>query len=556
MRYTKLSALAAALLIATTTACADLTVPNENAPNREQALASAGDVESLIAGAFANWYRANGAYAGISMALGNMSFEYASSAANSGAVFYSAIPRPEIVNQTTGQYYPNFEYVYLNLYRSIAAVATGLDALEDEEMASELSESRLLRAQAYGKFVQGIAHATVAIMFDRGFIIDETTELTDASGAPITQETVPYQEVMAAAQGYLQEAIDLASSGEFNVPESWMTEETSSSQLARIASSLKARYRAAVVRTPEEADAVDWQTVLDELDAGLDEDWLINLEYVYNNWLGNISHLYTSQPATWAYTTYWIEGMADQDGHYQEWLSEPVNDRHPILETEEPFLIHTPDQRFPQGETLEEQLENPGTHYMIYNQSFGQWGRPDRGTWRWSYYDDTPARDHNRWLWCTGDPTPGCTEEAIELAETIPEYSHKQMRLLAAEAHYRLGNEPAAALIIDETRVPAGLNSALIGNTSCVPKLPNEECGDLFEMLKWEKRVEGKLLGLVQAPGYFDSRRWGDLYVGTALHFPIPVQELQTLQMEEYTTGGVGSESGSDGSTYNWEDFE
>jgi high-affinity K+ transport system ATPase subunit B len=75
-----------ALLLFGAAGCADLQVDNPNAPDAGRALETAGDIESLIAGSYKNWYIANGAYAGISMALGNMAFEYGSSAANSGSV--------------------------------------------------------------------------------------------------------------------------------------------------------------------------------------------------------------------------------------------------------------------------------------------------------------------------------------------------------------------------------------------------------------------------------------------------------------------------------------
>jgi hypothetical protein len=93
-------------------------------------------------------------------------------------------------------------------------------------------------------------------------------------------------------------------------------------------------------------------------------------------------------------------------------------------------------------------------------------------------------------------------------------------------------------------------------NTSCVPRLPNGSCGDLWEMLKWERRVETFLTGVVGANWYFDARGWGDLWKDTPLHFPVPCEELAVLQMTPCNhIGGPGGEMGSSGSTYNfpWE---
>jgi hypothetical protein len=61
--------------------------------------------------------------------------------------------------------------------------------------------------------------------------------------------------------------------------------------------------------------------------------------------------------------------MADQSGQYQRWIARPHWDRHPMLndaQDGDPFLIITPDNRFPQGNTIAEQ----------------QRGQPRAATWR------------------------------------------------------------------------------------------------------------------------------------------------------------------------------
>ena len=57
--------------------------------------------------------------------------------------------------------------------------------------------------------------------------------------------------------------------------------------------------------------------------------------------------------------------------------------------------------------------------------------------------------------------------------------------------------------------------------------------------------------GLASAPWYFDGRGWGDLYQGTPLHFPVPCQELQVLQILPCATfGGPGGAMSAPVSTY------
>ena len=53
-------------------------------------------------------------------------------------------------------------------------------------------------------------------------------------------------------------------------------------------------------------------------------------------------------------------------------------------------------------------------------------------------------------------------------------------------------------------------------------------CGDAWEAMKYEKRLETAMTGYGQ--WYFDSRGWGDLPVGTPVHWPVPNQEADARQ--------------------------
>jgi hypothetical protein len=239
----------------------------------------------------------------------------------------------------------------------------------------------------------------------------------------------------------------------------------------------------------------------------------------------------------WSELSYWVYGMADQSGNYQRWLALSIADKDPNPGGN-PVLIVTPDTRFPQGTTVDAQQASDGAYVRAPDDIAGVWKRPDRGTWRWSYYHLNRYQEYYEWN--------DFTHSEINIAE---------MRLLKAEALYRKGDKPGAATIINATRTAAGLNATDAGgtNTSCVPKLPNGQCGDLLEMLKWEKRMEVAMQGLYGAPWYFDSRGWGDLWVGTTLQFPAPCKELQVLNILPcYTFGSAGGEMAAAASTYKY----
>lgn len=528
----------ASLLLFGLVACADLDVANPNAPDARRALATAGDVESLIAGSFQQWWNTIQEDAGPSPILANQSFMWSAWPANFGMVFYSSFPRPEVVNSATDGFYGNMlDYGWSLNYRALSAVSQGFQSLDDPEIAEELGEERVLRARAYGRFVQGLAHGSLALLYDEAFIIDETF---DPEAPP---PAVSYQEAMNAALGFFDDAIDLATGASFTIPAEWMSVAVSADELVEIAHSMKARYRANVARTPAEREAVDWNAVIADVDAGVGEDgWWMETGY-FTPWDHEIAG-YMSQPTIgWAQASYMIFGMADQSGKYQEWLSFPPAERHPDLPSG-PFLIQTPDQRFPQGATLAEQRANPGMDHVLTGDPHMiighlDWRQPSRGTYRWSYYRSAHM-DYVR-------------VQAVDVP--TPEITPTEMRLLKAEGLLRNGDAAGAAALINVSREAAGLNAtdAAATNTSCVPKLPDSSCGDLMEMLKWEKRLETMVWGVHSVSWFFDGRGWGDLYAGTALTLPVPCQERELLIQECNTYGGSPAEPGSSpGSVYAW----
>src|SRR5439155_21062757 len=140
----------------------------------------------------------------------------------------------------------------------------------------------------------------------------------------------------------------------------------------------------------------------------------------------------------------------------------------------------------------------------------------------------------------------------------------------------RTGQYAAAETLIDKTRtacgtagVPAGcvaktngepggglpaLTGVIVdnttpvpGGTNCVPKVPLDTngpvvCGNIFEAMKWEKRVETAYTHFMA--WFLDSRGWGDLPEGTPTDWPVPYDELQARGRAAsaiYSTGGFGS---------------
>lgn len=526
----------AALVALTTTACLDLDVINPNAADAGRALVTDTDIEALIGGGWRNWWNCTSASTGPGPILMTMAYQHSATAANFGMVEFSGTPRVPAHSVPSAVYYnENTGNCWIWLNRSISAVVDGLKALEGGGVT--LPADRKARADAYGYFILGLAHAHMAILYDQGYIYDPTMDMEDV-------ELKPYTEVIAAAMGYFDKAAASVGGQSFLVPATWMSREVSAADLTRLIYSYKARYRAAVARTPAERAAVNWQAVISDLDKGITETWAVDVRTATGFSSGTKVNIF--RYGAWGQLTYVVYGMADQSGQYQKWIAKPVADRHPNLsadQTSDPFLIVTPDKRFPQGTDRATQslAANRGTKYHIYTGSGGYsvgWLRPDRGSFRWSYY-----RYHVEDMWLV----------AANRTDS-PEFTLEEARLLRAEALLRTGNNAGAAAIINETRVAAGLNAtdAAGTNSSCVPKLPNAQCGNLLEMLKWEVRMETAYQGLNMAPWYFHGRGWGDLQEGTPLHFPVPGRELELLGQPSYTFGGVGGEAAAPKGTYGY----
>jgi hypothetical protein len=235
----------------------------------------------------------------------------------------------------------------------------------------------------------------------------------------------------------------------------------------------------------------------------------------------------------WQMQNNWVVGMADQSGAYQSWIAA-------ALTAKQPFLFVTPDTRWPQGATEDEQRDNPGDYYTLQANDNGTWARPDRGTWRWSFYEQTYE--------------PFYTALNFDGQGSIPEVRVKELEALVAEAAYYAGTLGTVVSFVNDTRTQHGLNvtDASGLNTSCVPKLPNGTCGSLWEMFKWEKRLETQFGGPLAIGFYFDSRGWGDLMQGTILQFPVPYREMQILLRSPYDYGGVGGQYGAPVGTYGY----
>jgi hypothetical protein len=246
--------------------------------------------------------------------------------------------------------------------------------------------------------------------------------------------------------------------------------------------------------------------------------------------------------AQWHQLNQLIGGMADSTGAYDLWLAAANKTQ---------FLIVTADRRFPQGTTRTEQQANSpavpvGTNPAVrpYFRNRPSGGDPDAAPWS-SYYDW-----YRMIAWKNASYTG-----------PYPVFVKAQNDLLWAEALIRTNQIPAAAALIDISRLAAGLpalagvittaTDVVPGGAGCVPHVPIRAtptvtaCGTIMEAMKWEYRMETMFVSYISQ--WYSSRGWGDLPEGTAVHWPVPYNEMDTRRRPFYNLGGVGSLGGSVG---------
>lgn len=498
-------------------ACVDLNVTNPNEPERTRALANASDVEALIRSQYrVYWGVAQGGVddeGGPGPALDAAAEVETSNSANNGTWDMGLQPPAPTVNQVAYTWGVWSRAPWLEMNRSLAAIRSGLLSIEEQNLGPKLSDEQMVKA--FAKFVQGLHHGYIALMYDQGFILDETV------GDPSELDLQPYDAIMAAARGYLAEARDIATANDFTLPAGWIGPASiSDDRLIRLTHSYEARFMTAVARDPAERAAVEWSEVLNHVSDGIAADFGIDLDGPGGIWQSP----YKERSSITSSVFLTLLGPADQSGGYSAWESASPNDRTP-------FLVDTDDRRINDGT-----LTGVGK-YVEYRDFFNN--QPARGNWFLSNYSP---------LWWRDISDSNGLGFAVEL-------SLEEMEFLEAEAHIQMGNPDLALPLINDERVAEGeLPEASVdgvSGTRCVPRaigpiakasgLAEGSCGDLLTTLIYEKRLE--LYQMSAGLSFFDSRGWGVLRTGRPIHIAIPAEDLQVLGLDVYTFGGGGAGS-------------
>lgn len=536
--------------------CKDaLSVPDLQAPDIARSYSTPSTLDGLIA---TNFQQIHNGILNSSSALDPqmqvMAFESYATVANFSMALREGLPRSGIDNSRA-----NFSYVenYRDFQqeskqaRYAANYVQALDALNatgahlNYPTGSPGTDTTVipgedLRARSFAFFNNGVALGYLALSYDSAAI---TTPATPSDAIPPLSS---YSDVMAAALGSLDSALviaqqPLAQYG-FPLPSNYFNGSTyTQAQYIAVIHSFLARFRAGVARTPAERQAVDWNQVIADANAGIQSDFVVQINSSQGwglNWLA--SQMFQNNAAGWHQMSLMIFGSADTSGAYDSWISTPINSRPYIL-------VETPDKRWPSGNTrAAQQANNQGAawDYTKYPYIRNRTNSDTPGQpWGSSYYD---------FFRFSGIKNASGVGPWIEFAKV-------ENDMLAAEGYIRQGNYAAAAALINVSRTRAGIppvaatqDGGLSGAT-CVPRVPTSagnatHCGDLMEAMKYEKRMETAFTGYGQ--WFFDERGWGDLPEGTPIEWPVPYQEMDARGHPFYGLGGIGSPTGAAKGTY------
>lgn len=542
-RYTRWAAATAAVSLGLAAACqADnaLGVTNTDQPDVARALATADGIDAVLRGSFSAIFDATHGAAGVAAgdltpAAMGIALESVGSVNNYSMNIRATIPRLPIDNSrgnnTAVENFRDFQTLSARSRTTANAVAA-LDKLVAGGGGLS-SASANARARSFGFFVIGVANAELALMYDSAAVAAPGLQTTDI---PALQD---YNAVMTAALSQLDTAINIATAAAgagngFSIPDTYLpiTGGLSSANYVRLVRSLKARFRAGVARNPAERAAVNWTLVLADAQAGITQDIVFNL-----NSSAGWDYWWLNQMAVgkgWSQMTPYFIGMADTSSGYANWLAVDRSAR-------QPFLILTPDKRFPSGETRAAQnASSPPTSAQLPKIYFRN--RPSG--------EDTQGENFTNSFY---DLTRFYQYRAGSSIGPWVYFPLAENNLLAAEALIRLNRSSEAVPYINITRVANGLEPFPAGSTSatrapvqpggsatdCVPRTPTGpgntlECGTLFEAMKYEKRLETLFTGY--NAWFIENRGWGDLPVGSAQMWPVPYQEMDARREPFYNS--------------------
>jgi hypothetical protein len=544
-KLTQWSRLAAVALAVGTFGCKSLEVTNPNAPDAARAFSDPGAVAGLVTGAMHSWFNTRGTYYGAET-LDMMADSYTSSWNNMNNRYYSSYgpignfqancpQRCGWVNNTSDPkrlWVEGFWYGYYGLLSSVNDVLIAIRHNEVDLGGQDVTDMH----EAISVMLQGVAYSGIAQNYDKGFIVDEETDISNPAALPFKTRA----EMRDAAIVKFNDAIALLTAHPFDAsPEVWtgIVNGTpySSDQYIQIIHTAQAEVLANFARNATEDAATNWAQVATYASQGVssgapftfnfyvDTNTLLDWVKLWGNGFGDarvdtrVAHIITAGPDPSKVLT-------------DPWTQAPQYDAYDARVGNGTW---GPEDGIDTGTLAAD--AGAGTDYAWFphngfNQSRGPYHNSQLGHIRYSY------------LGSSGLPGENARGQA-------PLYDPTYNDLLWAEGLIRGGGSASdAAALINKTRV---------GRGNLAPVSGGDGTAALLAALQYEQEIEEMGNGSVP---FYNRRRetpegWASgvadprtvacpaiicLWPDTPRHQPVPAKELSVLQLELYSFGGPG----------------
>lgn len=493
MKTVKHFSLFSLLLILIISSCKKLDVGrNPNEPYFEDVFSSGEDLRTLTSGLFNTWYTGNHSYSSVGMMLATASDHVTCSWGNQGMRDMSWEPRNAWNNAPNYTYQGVTKYFFDKMYASISTSSNILKAVNGGvKVGVNGADDDMIKA--FCKFNQGIAYGSLALVFDKAFIVDENISIDGADFSKANK----YDTIALAAVKYLDEAIALCSNS-FTIPKDWLgtTTDYSNTEFKKLCNSFAARILANYPRTKAELATINWGNIKTYADAGITADFVIQMD-AYVKWYSEAED-YLTYPG-WGKVDMYVVNLMDntQPAHWGN-TSIPA----------------PPESTAPQDQRI----------FTDFEYSDLNWFQAARGYYHFSNYR------YSR------------TDAAFALGDgPVSEFMKAENDMLRAEARAYTSDVAGAAVIINAgTRVTRG------NMTPVAPVL-----ADVEKAIHHERQVEMYVSGMGLA--FFEMRKKNLLQKGTPLHWPLPAKTLEifALPLPFYSFGG-GAGDGINSSNVGW----
>ncbi|HWP37737.1 MAG TPA: hypothetical protein VNL18_09340 [Gemmatimonadales bacterium] len=527
----RLSSLGATLLAALAVGGCDLEVENPNAPDAERAFADPAGLQQLLGGAFRTWVDTRGSY--FIMALNMMADNYTASWNNAAIRYYSSVASdcPSRCgwnnSATAGDAGLAVETAWYGYYTILSSANDVLKAIDeglcfDDDCATD--NTLTSRNKAIAKMLQGMALSGLALMYDQGFVVDETTDVSNIREVQFNTR----QELRDAAIAKFDEAYTEAGLKSWSTEGEWMGvgagKAYTNQQIRRVIRTMQAELLALFPRNSAENTAANWAQVATYASQGISSgtpfDWEFYIDIESRECGLDCVKVWGNSIGTVRVDTRVANMLSTNHAH--PW---PVPGGNPCPTS---AGIYGVDRRVGDGTwgpaddfngyATTAATANAGTDFacsevVIFPPARGQYHQSNLTHVRYSR------------LAYRGENLPGEDGTGYD-----PMYTRQMNDLLWAEGLLRGGGSAVtAAGLINNSRVGRGGLSALTGA---------EGTAALLAALQYEQEIE--FMGQGTDP-FFNRRRIDGLTLGTPRHMPVPAKELDVLVREVYTFGGPGT---------------